>query len=95
MKQSKKIAITGGIGSGKSTVAKILINKGYKVFSCDEIYSEIVDERDFLDKLCSEFGNILTVQGALDRKKLSSIVFDDEEKLSLSKEILDKYINIV
>ena len=32
-----KIAITGGIGSGKSTVAEIIKNLGYKVFSCDKI----------------------------------------------------------
>lgn len=82
MKQSKKIAVTGGIGSGKSTVLKIIAQKGYPVFSCDEIYAELIKDKKFLAKLCDKFGDILNEDGGLDRKKLSSIVFGDREKLA-------------
>ena len=82
MKQSKKIAVTGGIGSGKSTVLKIIEQKGYPVFSCDEIYAELIKDKKFLAKLCDKFGDILNEDGGLDRKKLSSIVFGDREKLA-------------
>lgn len=87
MKRNKKIAITGGIGSGKSTVMKILQNKGYKVYSCDEVYSVLITERAFLAKLCAEFGNILDDNGGLDRKKLSEIVFSDANKLKRLNEL--------
>lgn len=81
MKQNKKVAITGGIGSGKSTVAKIIKEQGYVVFSCDEIYAELINDRAFLRRLCDNFGEILDCNGQLNRVKLSEIVFNDENKL--------------
>ena len=82
MKQNKKIAVTGGIGSGKSTVMKIIAGKGYPIFSCDEIYSQLTSDRDFLNILHHSFGDILNGDGTLDRKKLSEIVFNNPAKLS-------------
>lgn len=82
MKQNKKIAVTGGIGSGKSTVMKIIAGKGYPIFSCDEIYSQLTSDRDFLNILHHSFGDILNGDGTLDRKKLSEIVFNNPAKLA-------------
>lgn len=82
MKQSKKIAVTGGIGSGKSTVMKIIAGKGYPIFSCDEIYSQLTSDSDFLNILRNSFGDILNSDGTLDRKKLSEIVFNNPAKLA-------------
>lgn len=82
MKQSKKIAVTGGIGSGKSTVMKIIAGKGYPIFSCDEIYSQLTFDSDFLNILRHSFGDILNSDGTLDRKKLSEIVFNNPAKLA-------------
>lgn len=82
MKQSKKIAVTGGIGSGKSTVMKIIAGKGYPIFSCDEIYSQLTSDSDFLNILRHSFGDILKSDGTLDRKKLSEIVFNNPAKLA-------------
>ena len=82
MKQSKKIAVTGGIGSGKSTVMKIIAGKGYPIFSCDEIYSQLTSDSDFLNILRHSFGDILNGDGTLDRKKLSEIVFNNPAKLA-------------
>ena len=82
MKQSKKIAVTGGIGSGKSTVMKIIAGKGYHIFSCDEIYSQLTSDSDFLNILRHSFGDILNSDGTLDRKKLSEIVFNNPAKLA-------------
>lgn len=82
MKRNKiNIAITGGIGSGKSTVAGFIKKKGYNVVSCDEVYEKLLCSSDFLKTICNEFGNVLTAEGKLDRKKLSEIVFGDKEKL--------------
>ena len=87
MKQNKKIAVTGGIGSGKSTVIKILAEKGYPVFSCDEIYAQLTGHKDFLRRLADEFGDVCDSGGRLDREKLAAIVFEDEKKLARLNEI--------
>lgn len=97
MQSNLKIAITGGIGSGKSTVAKIISDNGYSVISCDEIYKQLLKDKNFLSKLCAEFGDILTNKGELDRKKLSDIVFNDKEKLKILNnlthpQIMDKAV---
>jgi len=82
MTQSKiKIAVTGGIGSGKSAVCKIIGECGYKVFSCDKIYADLLTEKDFLVKLKNELGEEYFSCGKLDRKKLSAAVFSDENLL--------------
>ena len=48
-----KIAVTGGIGSGKSAVCRILKERGYPVFSCDEINRTLLSEKSYLDGLPS------------------------------------------
>ncbi len=75
-----KIAITGGIGSGKSTVADFIRQAGYPVFSCDKIYAELLTDSDFIDMLCREFGDVKLADGSLDRKKLSNVIFNSTEK---------------
>ena len=75
-----KIAITGGIGSGKSTVARFLCKLGYTVVSCDEIYSELLKDAEFANKIGEEFDGVLS-DGKIDRKKLAEIVFNDEKQL--------------
>lgn len=74
--QNKKIAVTGGIGSGKSALCAILRGKGFPVFSCDEIYAELCGDRDYLSALGSRFPECI-VEGKLDRKKLSQKIFSD------------------
>ena len=83
MKQNKiKIAVTGGIGSGKSTVCKIINSLGYPVYSCDEVYKSVLRDGQTVAELVKEFGKqILNFDGSLNRPALSAIVFDDEEKL--------------
>lgn len=77
-----RIAITGGIGSGKSTVAKWIAEQGYKVLSCDEIYKRLWDGHVFDGELHRIFGQAIFKDGAPDRKKLAEIVFGDDEKLA-------------
>ena len=75
-----KIAITGGIGSGKSLVLELIKAKGYPVFSCDEIYRRLTENEGYLAVLRREFPCVFE-NGFFDKKKLSSIVFSDSEKL--------------
>lgn len=78
-----KIAITGGIGSGKSTLTKAFKKMGYPCFSCDEIYKEIFEEDEYKNALVSALGADILTDGKLDRKKISAAVFSDKEKLAL------------
>ncbi|MDE7182026.1 MAG: dephospho-CoA kinase [Clostridia bacterium] len=87
MQNNIKIAVTGGIGSGKSTVCQIIKNLGYPVISCDKIYKTILQDTEFLQKLAAKFGNVIIKDGKLDKTKLSSIVFSDEGKLKKLNEI--------
>ena len=80
MMQSKKFAITGGIGSGKSTVCRILMEKGFQVFSCDEIYRELRGERAYLDKIAELFPECVNENG-LNAPALSARVFSDATAL--------------
>ncbi len=77
-----KIAVTGGIGSGKSTVTEILKDLGYKTFSCDKI-AHALYKKDFVKEiLVKEFGEeILNSHGRVCRRRLGLTVFKDKEKL--------------
>lgn len=77
---SCKIAITGAIGSGKSTVAKIIASEGLPVFSCDAIYAELLNDKNFVLAIGRAFEGVVE-DGILNRQKLSGIVFSDNEKL--------------
>ncbi|MBD5583806.1 MAG: dephospho-CoA kinase [Clostridia bacterium] len=70
------------MGSGKSAVAEILVKEGYPVFSCDKIYTKLLNDSNFLGKLSTQFDGIITPDGALDRAKLSETVFNDKSALS-------------
>jgi len=73
-----KIVITGGIGTGKSSVAKIFKELGYKVIDADIIAHNVLENsKDDIRKL---FGKELIKNGKIDRKKLGSIVFNDSIK---------------
>ena len=75
-----KIAITGGIGSGKSAVCRILKERGYPVFSCDEINRALLSERSYLEGLCRLFPACVK-DGKLNKTALAALVFSDKESL--------------
>ncbi len=81
----KKIAITGGIGSGKSTVSEIIRKMGYVVVSADKVYSGLLLNEDFVKEIC-ELMNISPIEKdgriTIDRKALSALVFSDKTQLS-------------
>ena len=74
------VALTGGIGSGKSLVAHFLREMGYPVFSCDELYKEVIESDEYIQKLKILFPTAVQ-DGKVDRKTLSEIVFNDEDQL--------------
>lgn len=80
-----KIGLTGGIGSGKSTVAKVLEVLGVPVYYADEAAKELMYTNELLkQQLILHFGRETYFEdGQLNRKHLSSIVFNNKEKLEL------------
>jgi dephospho-CoA kinase len=74
------VGLTGGIGSGKSTVSQLLARRGAVVIDADAIVHELQRPgAPLLDELAARFGDeILTADGALDRAKLAALVFGDE-----------------
>ena len=77
-----KVGITGGIGSGKSTVSNIFKVLGIPVFDADTAAKQLMQENESLKQnLQKEFGNDVYVNGQLNRKYLAEIVFKDTYKL--------------
>lgn len=88
---SKKIIyLTGGIATGKSTVAKIFEEFGAKVVDADKIVHKLLEEdRSIREKIVEVFGNgVIGNSGKIDRRKLGSIVFGDKNKLELLERII-------
>ena len=82
MKELKLIAITGGIGSGKSTALKIIADLGYKTFSSDQIVAELYSSVNVRKQLKPLFPDAVSGNDyILDKRKISSIVFSDKQKL--------------
>ena len=79
---SKWIAVTGGIGSGKSSVTAYLKELGYETYSCDEIYKEVIILPEYKKEICLYFPEA-AVEGEIDRRKLSEIIFNNQEKRKL------------
>lgn len=75
------IGLTGGIGSGKSTVAAMLRALGATIIDADQIVHELqAPGMPMLETLAKEFGeSIIDANGALDRKALGAIVFSDSD----------------
>lgn len=79
-----KIAITGGIGSGKSVVAKIIKSCGYAVYGADEIYAELLNDDCVIEKISRIVGVEPILKDGkliLDRKAVSDKVFNDQNLL--------------
>jgi dephospho-CoA kinase len=77
------VGLTGGIGSGKSTVAGLLAAKGAVIIDADQITREFQRPGEpMVTAIAERFGTgVLTASGALDRAALASIVFSDAEAL--------------
>lgn len=73
-----RVAVTGGIGSGKSTALAILQGFGYSVFSCDEIYKNLIKSEEYVALIRQRFGCVK--DGKIELDKLSALVFADPKK---------------
>jgi dephospho-CoA kinase len=76
------VGLTGGIGSGKSSVARLLARRGAAVIEADQLAREVVEPGTAgFDRVVEAFGpHVVTPDGALDRASLGRIVFADAER---------------
>ena len=95
------IGITGSIGSGKTTIAKLFSRHGFDIIDADEIWHLLIKKNPIAyKKIIKNFGNsILDKNKNIDRKRLGNVVFNDKEKLKklnliahqlIAQEIRDK-----
>ncbi len=77
-----RIGLTGGIGSGKTTVARIFETLGIPVYYADDAAKQLMNsDPELKASLIQHFGASVYRDGQLDRKYLAGIVFNDREKL--------------
>jgi dephospho-CoA kinase len=92
-----RVGLTGGIASGKSTVAGLLRDAEYPVLDADIIARELLEPgQDAYNEAVREFGEaILGKGGAVDRPKLGAVVFSDNQKRARLNQILHPRIQNV
>jgi len=87
-----KVGLTGGIGAGKSTVAHIFEVMGIPVYHADQEAKRLMQTNPLLmEKIRTAFSEKAYVEGILDRKYLSSLVFNDKQKLELLNSIVHPF----
>lgn len=76
------VGLTGGIGSGKSTIAKVFRALGVPVFESDAEAKHILNREDVVQHISDTFGEWLINSGRVDRAKLAGLVFGDKQELA-------------
>ena len=94
MSSTRLIAITGGIGSGKSVISDILRAMGHKVYDCDTRAKALMDTDESIK---DDLINLISIDAVrsdrtIDRKLLSEIVFNDPDALSRLNSIVHKAV---
>ncbi len=86
----KIIGLTGGIGTGKSTVSRFLVEMGAVVINTDEVAHEALQsDIELQQEIAADFGDqILTAEGRIDRKRLGEIVFTNPYALARLNRIM-------
>lgn len=79
---AKIIGLTGGIGSGKTTVAQLFLASGIPVYITDQEARNLMQSEAILDQIKNVFGTAVFKEGILMKEKLSEIVFNDANKLA-------------
>jgi len=76
------VGLTGGIGSGKTTVAKMFEAEGIPIYIADDRAKQIMDREDIVNAVQSIFSEDVKMGSVLDRKKIREIVFNDKHLLT-------------
>lgn len=86
---TKIIGLTGGIGSGKTTVAKYFASKGIPVYIADDAAKDIMNDKEVVQEVQNIFSeNVIQKDGFLDRNAIRELVFKDKSKLEQLNKII-------
>lgn len=85
---TKIIGLTGGIGSGKTTIANHFMAAGIPVYIADDEARELMQSAEIIQEIQKAFGSTIFEKGILNRQKLAGIVFNDSDKLKLLNGII-------
>lgn len=86
------IGLTGGIASGKSTVANLFLERGIKVYDADKIAREVSKSKEVIDEIGKKIDFEVVKSGQIDRKKLKKIVFENKNYLDILNSIMQDRI---
>ena len=78
---TKIIGLTGGIGSGKTAIAKHIESLGIPVYIADVEAKKILETQEVIDEVASVFGKDILENGKIDKKKIANLVFQNPEML--------------
>ena len=84
----KKLAITGGIGTGKTYISQFFVQMGIPVFYADEEAKKCYADPAILETINSYFGETVFTEGKLDFKKMAQFVFQDPKKRELINNLI-------
>lgn len=90
---TKIIGLTGGIGSGKSTIASYFASLGVPVYIADDEAKKILYTPEVSSEIKQAFGDFAFTEGIPDRKKIAQIVFNDPYKLEKLNSIIHPRVN--
>jgi dephospho-CoA kinase len=79
---TKVIGLTGGIGSGKTTIANYFKELGVPVYIADDGAKNVMQSQSIIDRIKETFGSAIFDDNILNRAKLAEIVFNDKDKLN-------------
>lgn len=91
---TKIIGLTGGIGSGKTTIARLFQDEGIPVYIADEEAKKILDLPETIQKVASKLSANLLVDEKIDKKKLAALVFNNPESLKILNAIIHPLVKI-
>ncbi|MCF6515152.1 dephospho-CoA kinase [Lactobacillus sp. S2-2] len=90
---NKIIGLTGGISTGKSTASKYLSKQGCYIIDCDEIVHQLYKENiDLNSEVINYFGSRIELNGKVDLKELSKLVFNSQQSLNILMQMIFPYI---
>jgi len=88
------VGLTGGIGSGKSTIAKYFESKGIPVYIADTEAKKIMDSQSVIGKIIDVFGSEVIENEKISRPKLATLVFNNPEELKKLNSIIHPEVKL-
>ena len=88
----KLVAITGSIGCGKTTIAKIVNKLGFSVYDVDGWVRRLYNKKDFIEEIVKCFPESLE-DGKFNKRKLRNIVFNDKKELKKLEDLIHPFLD--